>query len=402
MSNANTTVSGKKSVRDIAVAGKRVLVRVDFNVPFNAERQISDDTRIRAALPTMTYLRDQGARVILCSHLGRPDGKVVEKARLAPVAARLSDLLHVPVTMAPDCVGADVQALVEQMHGGDVVLLENLRFHAEEEANDAAFARQLADLAEVYVNDAFGSAHRAHASTAGVAAYLPAVAGFLMQRELDALGTALAQPARPFAAVIGGAKVSSKLAVLHNLLHTVDLLVIGGGMANTFLKAQGHRVGASLLEESLVGEAASILAAATERGARVLLPVDALVVTEVSADATATIVPVSAVPAGAKIVDIGPASRVLFARELAACKTILWNGPMGIFEIAPFAQGTHAVAQALADSRALTIVGGGDSVAAVEEMGLAERMGHVSTGGGASLEFLEGRVLPGVAALNDR
>jgi phosphoglycerate kinase len=393
----------KKTVKDIDVQNKRVLVRVDFNVPLDkATGAITDDARIRAALPTIRYLIGQGARVVLCSHLGRPDGKVVDKLRLTPVAQRLSELLGQPVAKTDDCVGPAVQAAVAAMKPGDVLLLENLRFHAEEEANDAAFARQLAALAEVYVNDAFGTAHRAHASTEGVAHYLPAVAGFLMEKEIDYLSRALESPARPFDAIIGGAKVSDKIAVLENLLGKVDALLIGGGMANTFLKAQGHEVGQSLVEDDKLDVARSLLAQAQARHVRLLLPVDVVVADKVAADAAWKTVAVTAVPADWRILDVGPKTVETFASELQSAQTVVWNGPLGVFEFPAFAQGTIALAKALAASHATTIIGGGDSAAAVEKAGVADKITHISTGGGASLEFLEGKTLPGVAALLDK
>ncbi len=391
----------KQTIDDVEVRGKRVLVRVDFNVPQDERGTIADDTRIRAALPTIRALLDRGAAVILMSHLGRPKGKRDKRYSLAPVAQRLSELLALPVALAPDCVGPETEARARSLRPGQVLLLENLRFHAEEEANDPQFARQLAGHADIYVNDAFGSAHRAHASTAGVAAYLPAVSGLLMQKELAALGGALEHPEHPFAAVIGGAKVSSKLAVLQHLLPKVDLLVIGGGMANTFLVAQGYKVGASLVEPDLVETARAMLTEAETRGTEILLPVDVIVAERVAADAPHREAALTAVPETWSIVDIGPRTEALFAQKLAACRTIIWNGPLGVFEIPAFAAGTLAVAQAIAASGAVSVVGGGDLVAALDALGLADKMTHVSTGGGASLEYLEGKVLPGVAALND-
>lgn len=390
----------KQSMRDIDVSGKRVFVRVDFNVPLSG-RSITDDTRIRAALPTIRYLLDHGAAVILASHLGRPKGVVREDMRLAPVAARLKELLGVTVKEAPDSVGPDTEKLARELKPGEVLLLENLRFHVEEEANDPAFARSLAAPADVYVNDAFGSAHRAHASTEGITHFLPAVAGLLMERELDALGGVLSGAKRPLVAIIGGAKISSKIGVLRHLLDVTDVFLIGGGMANTLLRAGGREVGDSLIEADQIGEAEAFLRAAHERGKEVVLPVDVVVVREIAAGASRRTVPAGEVDAGWKIVDIGPASVELFAQRIAAAGTIVWNGPMGIFELEPFAEGTRAVAKAVAASPATSIVGGGDSVAAVEQAGLADRMSHISTGGGASLEFLEGRELPGVKALRD-
>jgi len=395
-------ILAKKTIDDVDVRGKRTLVRVDFNAPQGEGGAIADDTRIRAALPTIRALLARDAAVILMSHLGRPKGKPDLRYSLAPVAQRLSELLGQSVALAPDCVGPATAALALALEPGGALLLENLRFHLEEEADDPAFARALASLGDIYVDDAFGAAHRAHASTAGVAAYLPAVSGFLMQEELRALGAALDHPERPFAAVIGGAKVSSKLGVLQHLLTRVDLLLIGGGMANTFFAAQGYAVGTSLLEPDLVDAARALLEDAKRSGAQIVLPTDVIVAERVALDAAHRAVGIAEVPPDWSIVDIGPKTRSIFAHALASCKTVLWNGPMGIFELAPFAEGTRAVARAVADSGATSIVGGGDSVAAVEGMGLAGRMSHISTGGGASLEFLEGKTLPGVAALEDK
>jgi phosphoglycerate kinase len=389
----------KKTIRDINVAQKRVLVRVDFNVPQDQAGNITDDTRIRAALPTIQYLRDKGAKVILCSHLGRPKGKVVEGFRLTPVAKRLSELLGAPVTKTEDCIGPEVDKAVAAMKPGDVLLLENLRFHAEEEANDPAFAKQLASLADIYVNDAFGSAHRAHASTEGVAHFLPAVAGFLMERELNFLGKATAAPTHPYVAILGGAKVSDKIAVIENLLPKVDQLIVGGGMANTFFKAQGYEVGASLVEDDKVELAKDLL---KRGGKKLLLPVDVVVADAFAADAKHQTVAVDKVPSRWRILDIGPQSVAKFAAILQKAKTVVWNGPMGVFEFPAFAAGTVAIAKALADSGATSVIGGGDSAAAVEQAGVADKITHISTGGGASLEFLEGKVLPGVAALQDK
>lgn len=390
----------KKTVRDVDVQGKRVLVRVDFNVPLKGGR-VGDDTRIRAAVPTIRYLLDRGAAVILMSHLGRPKG-VDDALRMAPVGARLAEILGQPVQVLSDCVGPEVEAAVRAMSPGQVVLLENLRFHPEEEKNDPEFARRLAALGDLYVNDAFGTAHRAHASTEGVAHYLPAVAGFLMEAELTALGRALESPERPFVAVLGGAKISDKIGVIRNLLGRVDALLIGGGMANTFLKAQGYDVGESLVEEEAVPTAKGLLEEANRRGVRLLLPTDAVVADAFSADAARKVVPVGEVPSGWRILDIGPRTVESFRQALQGARTVVWNGPMGVFEFPPFAEGTRAVARAIVECGAFSIVGGGDSVAAVQEAGLADRIGHISTGGGASLEFLEGKALPGVQALLDR
>jgi phosphoglycerate kinase len=393
----------KQTVRDLDVRGKRVLERVDFNVPQDkATGAITDDARIRAALPTIRYLLEQHARLVLCSHLGRPDGKVVEKLRLMPCAVRLSELLGQPVAMAPDCVGPEAEAAVAAIEPGQVVLLENLRFHTGEEANDPAFAKALAALGDVYVNDAFGTAHRAHASTEGVAHYLPAVAGLLMEKEIDYLGRALEAPIRPFVAIIGGSKVSDKIGVLENLLGKVDALLIGGGMANTFLLAQGLTVGQSLAEADKVELAREVLAKAVAAEVRLVLPVDVVVADRFAADAAWRVAPVSEVPAGWRILDIGPQTIASFCEELASARTVVWNGPLGVFEFPAFAMGTMSIARALAQIRATTIIGGGDSASAVEQAGVADRMSHISTGGGASLEFLEGKTLPGLAALMDK
>jgi phosphoglycerate kinase len=388
----------KKTVRDIEVRGKRVLLRVDFNVPLEGGT-ITDDTRIRAALPTIRYLLDREARVIIASHLGRPKGKPEPAFSLRPVAERLSQLLGQAVPLAPDSIGPEVKAMVERLKPGEALMLENLRFHAEEEKNDPSYAKELASLADVFVNDAFGAAHRAHASTEGVAHYLPAVAGFLMERELLFLGKALMQPDRPFVAILGGAKISDKIGVITNLLGKVDKLLIGGGMANTFLKAKGLHVGDSLVEDGSLEDARRVM---QEGGAKLRLPVDAVVADAFSANAAARVVKVEAIPEGWRVLDIGPETVEIFRQELRGAKTVFWNGPMGVFEFPRFAEGTIAIARAVAELEATTIVGGGDSVAAVEQAGVADRITHISTGGGASLEFLEGRVLPGVAALADK
>lgn len=394
----------KKTIRDIDLEGRRVLVRVDFNVPLDAQQQITDDTRIRAALPTIRYLLDQNAAVILMSHLGRPKGQPVESMRLTPVARRLSDLLGLPVEMAPDCIGPQVTDMVRELLPGQVLLLENLRFHKEEEQNDPDFARQLADLGEIYVNDAFGSAHRAHASTEGVTRYLPSVAGFLMEKEINFLGSALEQPKRPFAAIIGGAKVSDKITVLERLISMVDALLIGGGMANTFLKAEGYEVGDSLVENEKLDVARDLLAKARQRQLAFVLPIDVVIADRFAADADHKTMPANAVPPGWRILDIGAQTIAAFRERLSNAQTIIWNGTLGVAEMPAFAKGTDAIISILAELTkrgATTIIGGGDSAAAVEQAGAADKMTHVSTGGGASLEFLEGRTLPGVAALQD-
>lgn len=389
----------KKTIRDVDVQGQKVLVRVDFNVPQDESGRVTDDTRIRAALPTIRYLRENGARVILMSHLGRPKGKVVEKLRLDPVADRLAELLGQPVRKLDEAIGSNVREAVTAMRPGDVLLLENLRFYPEEEDNDPTFARQLASLADLYVNDAFGTAHRAHASTEGVAHYLPAVAGLLMAKEVDFLSRALQSPDRPFVAILGGAKVSDKIGVIDNLLSKVDKLLIGGGMANTFLLAMGYDVGESLAELDKIDMAKELLARGKDK---LVLPVDAVVADAFNAEANRQVVAVDAVPAGWRILDIGPETVKRYAEALQGARTVVWNGPMGVFELEPFAVGTMAIAHAVADlPEATTIVGGGDSVAAVEAAGVADRITHISTGGGASLEFLEGRELPGVAILQD-
>jgi phosphoglycerate kinase len=389
----------RKTVRDIDVMGKRALVRVDFNVPIKDGR-VTDDTRIVAALPTIEYLIEHGAKVILMSHLGRPKGKVVPEMSLRPAAKRLSELLGREVKFLPDCVGPEVEAAVAAMKPGDVVLLENTRFHPEEKKNDPEFARKLAALGDVFVNDAFGSAHRAHASTEGVAHYLPAVAGFLMEKELDVLGKLLEAPEHPFIAILGGAKISDKIGVIRNLLTRVDGLLIGGGMANTFLKAEGYEVGDSLVEDDSVPLAKDLLESAPNL---IHLPVDAVIADRFAPDAESKVVGVDRVPQGWRILDIGPATVAHFANRLSGAKTVFWNGPMGVFEFPKFAEGTFAIARVLADLKdAVTIIGGGDSVAAVKESGLAEKMTHISTGGGASLELLEGKTLPGVAALEKK
>lgn len=391
----------KKGLKDIQVAGRRVLCRVDFNVPQDSG-SITDDTRIRAALPTIQYLIDQGARVILASHLGRPKGQPAEKFRLDAVGRRLAELLGRPVTKLDDCLGDKVRAAVTAMKGADIVLLENVRFYPGEEKNDPGMAREMASLAEVFVNDAFGAAHRAHASTEGVAHFLPAVAGFLLEKEIEFLGRVLEKPDRPFGAVIGGAKVSDKIGVVQNLLAKADFLIIGGGMANTFLRAKGLATGKSLVEEDKVALAAAALRQAEARGMKLILPADLVVADEFRADANRRVVSAEAIPEGWMALDIGPESVRMFSQALAGARTVVWNGPMGVFEMAPFAEGTMGVARAMAGVNGTTVVGGGDSVAALEASGLAGKISHISTGGGASLEFLEGRELPGIACLQDK
>jgi len=393
----------KKTIKDVDFKGKKVLCRVDFNVPVNDAGQIGDATRIVASLPTIRYILNRGGRLILASHLGRPKAKPEEKYSLAPVAPYLAKLLGCPVAMALDCIGPKVQSLISSMQDGDVILLENVRFHAGEEMNDPSFAAELAALADCYVNDAFGTAHRAHASTEGVAHLLhPAVAGFLMSKEIEYLGAALAAPKRPFVAILGGAKVSDKIPVIENLLAKINTLIIGGGMAYTFLKAQGIEVGQSLVESDRIDLSAELLAKAAALGVKVLLPVDHVVAKEFKADAEHRICTNSDFPKEWMGLDIGPQTTKNYAAEISKAGTVVWNGPMGVFEFDAFATGTFAVAQALADSSALTIIGGGDSVAAVNKAGLDAQMTHISTGGGASLEFLEGKELPGVTALNDK
>jgi len=390
-----------KTINDVDVGGRRVFLRADLNVPLDDGR-ITDDTRIRASLPTIVNLLERGASVILASHLGRPKGKVNDSLRLKPVADRLSQLLGRPVRMTGDALGPGVQVAVDKMRPGDLILLENLRFHGEEEANDPEFARALANGADLYVNDAFGAAHRAHASTEGITHHLPAVAGLLMEREVTALETLLKKPAKPFHAVIGGAKVSGKLEVLEALLSRCQALLIGGGMANTFLAARGTELGKSLVEPEQLENAERILAEARRKRVRLMLPTDAVIAPQIHQRARTQVVAIDAVPKDQMVVDIGPDTVAAYTEHLGKAKTVFWNGPMGVFEMPQFAEGTNAIARFLArrsDAGVITVVGGGDSVAAVEQLGLTDRMTHVSTGGGASLEFLEGKVLPGVAAL---
>jgi phosphoglycerate kinase len=394
----------KLTVRDLDAAGKRVFVRVDFNVPLQ-DGKVTDDSRIRAALPTIRHLQAQGARVILASHLGRPDGKVSDSLRLRPVGARLGQLLGKTVPVTGDALGLGTQDAVNRLRNGEILLLENLRFHAEEEKNDPEFAKALAAYADVYVNDAFGTAHRAHASTVGIAKLLPSYAGFLMEKEIEHLSMLLENPGRPFAAIIGGAKVSDKIKVLKNLLDKVDVMVIGGGMANTFLLAQGKPIGKSLAEPDRVEDAKAIIAAAEEKGVRLVLPVDVVVSKEVTRGSEYKTIPAEKVPASWHIVDLGKQSLANIEEALADVQTVLWNGPLGVFEIPSFAHGTKALARFLAaraEDGAKVVIGGGDSVAAITQQGLADKMTHISTGGGASLEFLEGRELPGITVLRDR
>lgn len=394
----------KLTVRDIPVKSKRVLVRVDFNVPLNDELEITDDKRIVAALPTIKYLLENGARVILCSHLGRPKGVgYEEKFSLAPVARRLKELLpDTNVMFASDVIGEDARKKAFELKDGEALLLENVRFHKEETANDDEFARKLADMAEIYVSDAFGTVHRAHASTAGVAKYLPSVCGFLIEKELSFLNGALESPERPFVAILGGAKVGDKIGVIKNLLEKCDTLLIGGGMAYTFFKAKGYNVGDSLLDEERVGLAKELMEEAERRHVKLLLPVDTVVAKAFTADAEHKTVACDAIEDGWQGLDIGEKTRELFAKEIEKAKTVVWNGPMGVFEFPAFAKGTEAVAQACANCGGTTVIGGGDSASAVKKLGLSGKMTHISTGGGASLELLEGKVLPGIVALNDK
>jgi phosphoglycerate kinase len=391
----------KKSLHDIDVKGKRVFCRVDFNVPM-ANGEVTDDTRIRAALPTIQYLIENGAKVILASHLGRPKGQVNEDMRLNAVATRLSEKLGKNVIKTDEAYGPKVQEEISKMNEGDVLLLENVRFYPGEEKNDEALAKEFASLADVYVNDAFGAAHRAHATTAGIAKYIPAVAGFLMEKEINVLGKALSNPERPFTAIIGGAKVRDKIGVIENLLEKVDNLIIGGGLAYTFLKAKGYEIGKSLLEEDKIDLANEFMQKAEAKGVKFYMPIDAIIADKFGEDANTQEVDIDSIPADWEALDIGPKTTALYADVIKSSKLVIWNGPMGVFEIDKFAQGTIGVAQALADSDAYSIIGGGDSAAAAEKFGLADKMSHISTGGGASLEFMEGKELPGVALLNDK
>lgn len=393
----------KLSIEDIDVKGKRVLVRVDFNVPVDDAGKITDDRRIKAALPTIKNLTDRGAKVVLVSHFGRPKGAVNEKYRMDAMGKRLGELLGKPVVKVNDCVGAEPKKAIDSLPEGGVVLLENVRFYKEEEANDLDFAAKLAQLADVYVNDAFGTAHRAHASTAGVTKFLkPAVSGYLMQKEINIMGKALSNPDRPFVAILGGAKVADKLGVIRNLLDKVDTLIIGGGMAYTFLKAQGKEIGHSLLDAEKIDFAKEMMALAKTKGVNLLLPTDTVVTDSFKNPTMSKTVSVDEIPADLEGVDIGPETIKVFAAAIESAKTVIWNGPMGVFELAQFAVGTEAIAEAMSKCKGTTIVGGGDSAAAVEQLGYADKVSHVSTGGGASLEFMEGIELPGVAALSDK
>ena len=393
--------ANKMSVKDIDVAGKKVLVRCDFNVPLK-EGVITNDKRIVAALPTIKYLKENGAKVILCSHLGRPKGEWLPEFSLAPVAKRLSELLECEVRMSKDVIGEDAKDISATIKEGEVALLENVRYYKEETKNVPEFAKELASLAEIFVNDAFGTAHRAHASTTGVADYIPAVCGFLIQKEIDVMGKALDNPVRPFVAVLGGAKVSDKIGVITNLLEKVDTLIVGGAMAYTFLKAEGHSVGISLCEEDKLELASELLAKAKEKGVSLLLPVDHIAADKFDENAEPVLVEGKDIPEGLMGMDIGPKSVELFKEAVKNAKTVIWNGPMGVFEFKNFAGGTFAVAEAIAETDCISIIGGGDSVAAVTKLGFADKMTHISTGGGASLEFLEGLELPGIAALNEK
>ena len=393
----------KKTLKDIRFCGKRVLVRVDYNVPLTDDLKVSDDKRIVAAMPTVEYLLGQNARVILCSHLGRPKGKVVKEMSLRPVYERLCELLpDRKIFFADDCIGDEAKKIAHDLKDGEILLLENLRFYPEEEKNDEAFAKKLADLAEVYVSDAFGTVHRAHASTAGVAKYLPSACGFLIEKELHYLEDAVTEPVRPFVAILGGAKVKDKIGVIKNLITKCDTLLIGGGMAYTFFKAMGYEIGTSLLDEENIGLAGELMAEAKAKGVKLLLPVDTVVADKFDKDAAHKTVKSSEIPSDMMGMDIGEESRKIFADEIKNAKTVIWNGPMGVFEFPEFAKGTEAVAKACAECDGTTIIGGGDSASAVKKLGFAKQMSHVSTGGGASLEYLEGKGLPGIDAIEDK
>jgi len=392
----------KKTVKDVDVTGKRVFVRVDFNVPIDEEGNITDDTRIRAAMPTIEYLTNSNAKVILASHLGRPKGEINLKFSLRPVAEKLSRLSNRKILFSSDCIGPEAAEKVNKMNDGDILLLENLRFHKEEEENDAHFAKKLASLADIYVNDAFGTAHRAHASTSGIAKFLPGVAGFLMEKEITTMGNAIENPDRPFVAILGGAKVSDKIGVVENLINKVDCLLIGGGMAYTFIKAQGYEIGKSLLETDKIKLARELMQQANAKKVKLILPVDTVAADRLSDDAEHEVLNIEEMPADKMGLDIGPKTAELFSKEIKKAKTVVWNGPMGVFEMEPFATGTRKIAQAMSECKGKTIVGGGDSVAAIEQMGFRDSMTHISTGGGASLEFLEGKELPGISALQNK
>ncbi len=392
----------KKTIEDIVVKGKKVLARCDFNVPLDENNKITDDKRIVEALKTINYLISNGAKVILCSHLGRPKGEFNKKYSLSPIAVRLSELLGKQVKMSKDVIGEDAKSLSNSLKDGEVMLLENVRFHKEEEKNDSAFSKELASLAEIYVNDAFGTAHRAHSSTAGVADYLPAVCGYLIQKEVEIMGKALDNPVRPFIAILGGFKVSDKIGVINNLLDKVDTLIIGGGMAYTFIKAKGGTVGKSICENDKIELAKELLEKAKSKKVNLLLPIDTVVGLEFKADTQSKIVPTMEIPDEWEGFDIGPKTRELFSKNIENAKTVIWNGPMGVFEFEQFKAGTIAIATAVAKSGAISIIGGGDSAAACEILGFADKMTHISTGGGASLEFLEGLELPGIACLDDK
>lgn len=391
----------KKSIRDVEVKGKKVFVRVDFNVPLE-NGKITDDTRIRETLPTIQYLVEKGAKIILASHLGRPKGEMVEELRLTPVAARLSELLGKPVAKADEAIGKNVDDKIAELNEGEILLLENVRFYPGEEKNDPELAKAFSELADLYVNDAFGAAHRAHASTEGIAHYLPAVSGLLMEKELDVLGKALNNPERPFTAIIGGAKVKDKISVIENLLNLADNIIIGGGLSYTFLKAQGHEIGKSLVDNEKLELALGFIEKAKEKNVNFLLPVDIVVTDDFSPTANTRVVPINEIPADWEGIDIGPKTREIYTEVIKKSKLVVWNGPMGVFEIEPFSKGTLAVGQACAETEGYTVIGGGDSAAAAEKFNLADKMDHMSTGGGASLEFMEGKQLPGVVALNDR
>ena len=396
------SMKNKMSVADLDVKGKRVIVRVDFNVPLDSEGNITDDKRIRGALPTIKYIIENGGKLILVSHLGRPKNGFEAKYSMKPAAERLSELLGKEVILAKDVIGEDAKAKAAALKEGEILMLENVRFHKEETKNDPDFAKELASMADIYVNDAFGTAHRAHASTAGLADYLPSACGFLIKKELDIMGKALDNPERPFVAILGGAKVSDKISVIENLIDKVETLIIGGGMAYTFFKAQGHGVGKSICEDDKVELASNLLAKAKEKGVNLLLPVDNVVGKEFDANTEAKTVPSEAIPDDWMGLDIGEETIKLFSEAIKGAKTVVWNGPMGVFEMERFANGTRKIAEALANSDAVTIVGGGDSAAAVEQLGFADKITHISTGGGASLEFLEGKELPGIAVLNEK